>query len=314
MSIIDPVIVFFIIGLIAERSSSGLKIPAAFYETVSIYLLLAIGIKGGIKLFHTQPSELLLPLLASAAAGIVVTILAWFLARRIVGVGPDDAVSMAAHYGSCSAVTYAVVVNELNRAKIVYEPFAAVLLVCLEIAGLMAAVVLARKTCAPTGHPGASAWREIFLGKTTILLLGGLVAGYTIAATDQTQMKFFFTDLFKGFLALFMLEMGIVTAQRFGELRQLGLRLTVFALLMPLLAAGIGMAAASMAGMTPGGTVILATLCASASYIAAPAVVRMLLPKANLSLALTASLALTFPFNILAGIPLYTAVVGWIRG
>lgn len=306
MTFFDPVILFFVLGVIAQLAKSDLKIPDAFYDTISIYLLLAIGIKGGIELAKTEISQLFIPGVATIILGASVTLVAYALLRGAFKFENTNAIAIAAHYGSCSAVTYAVVANFLNQSGVPYEKFCTVLLVFLEIPGIMMAVALSQWTrrSKETVHY-AELLQEVFLGKTVLLLVGGVVIGVFIHHSGNNQMHFFFFDLFKGFLAIFMLEMGVVTAKRFGDIKTAGISLVIFGIVMPLVAAGMGMTAGILSGLSPGGTIVLATLAASASYIAAPAAVRIILPEANISLCMTAALAITFPFNIIIGIPLY---------
>ncbi len=314
MSSLDPVVLFFVLGVVAGLVKSGLKIPVDFFNTVSIYLLLAIGVKGGIEIAHVGLMELARPALVVLGLGVLLTFIAFVIVRKIGKWDLANAISLAAHYGSVSAVTFAVAISYLEELKIPFEEYSVALLVFMEIPAIAVAAflteILIRKDKARV--PVKRLLHEIFLGKSILLLMGGLAIGAFIAYSGNEQLNFFFIDLFKGFLALFILEMGVLTAERFGECKKAGRFLVVFGILFPLFAAVLGIYAASLAGLSYGGSILLATLAASASYIAAPAAIKITLPEANGALALTAALGVTFPFNILFGIRIYHAMVEWL--
>lgn len=308
MNLLDPVILFFILGVIAQIVKSDLKIPDDFYNTISIYLLLAIGIKGGIELYKTGIGAIIYPAIGTIILGPVIAFLAFSILRYIIKFNKVDSIAIAAHYGSCSAVTFAVITDYLRSALIPYEEFSTVLLVLFEIPGIAAAILLA-KVDVHSKFDIKSLIHDIFFGKSILLLVGGLFIGIFIGFSATKQLNFFFIDLFKGFLAIFMLEMGIVTAKRLGDLKKVGFPLLVFGIVFPIIASILGIITGILCGLSPGGTIILATLAASASYIAAPAAVQIILPNANPTLYLTLALGITFPFNIIFGIHLYTYFV-----
>ncbi len=307
---LDPVVLFFLLGWLGGWVKSGLKIPESFYNVLSIYLLLSIGIKGGIELFHAEPSRLLLPAISTLLLSIAVCSLAWLYLRKIGKFSVADASAMAAHYGSVSAVTFAVVITWLKDQKMPYEEYVTVLLVLMEVPAIAYSIFLYRtmEMKRVAGEKLSSVVQEVLLGKSMILLVGGLLIGVFTAWQQNDQLNTFFFGMFKGFLAIFMLEMGVVTSGRMQDLRKSGLFLLLFGMTMPLLAATLGMVTGWLAGMSEGGTVILSTMAASASYIAAPAAIRVAIPDANPSYYLTAPLGITFPFNIIAGIPLYATM------
>lgn len=307
LSSIDPVVLFFVLGLVAGLAKSGLKIPADFFNTISIYLLLAIGVKGGIEMAHVNLAEFVKPALGTLLLGCITTVLAFGIIRKWGKMDAANAIAIAAHYGSVSAVTFAVAVSYLEQAGIPFEEYSVVLLVLLEIPSIAVAVILAEWLVHKKGKdvPLRKLLHEVFFGKSILLLLGGLGIGFFIARTGNEQLNFFFLDLFKGFLALFILEMGVLTAERLSELKKVGLFLIGFGLLFPLLGASIGLLIATFSGLSLGGAILLATMAASASYIAAPAAMKITLPSANPSYSLTAALGITFPFNVLIGIQLY---------
>lgn len=303
MNSIDPVILFFLFGLVAGLLRSELKLPSALYDSLSIFLLLAIGLKGGQGL-ATQPLGPLLPqLLAVIALGIVQTVLAFGALRRIFRFDRANAAATAAHYGSVSVATFAVAAAWLSSRSIDVEPQMAILLAVMEIPAILVGIVLARGVSKDTDW--RSLGHEAFLGKGVTLLLGGMAIGWAAGPAGLQPIKIMYIDLFKAVLTLFLLEMGLIVSRQVDELKRRGLSLIAFGLLMPLLSACLGLGTGMMLGLSVGGMTMLATLAASASYIAVPAAMRIAVPEANPAVSLAGSLGVTFPFNILAGVPLY---------
>ena len=293
-------------GWVCWALRTDLRLPEAIYQLLSIYLLLAIGLKGGRLVAASGLGELLWPVLATLALGVVIPLLAFWVLRRLGGFRRADAAAIAAHYGSVSAGTFAVVVAYLLAKGVTFERYMPLFVAILEIPAILVGIVLAKGISRET-HWGELG-REIFLGKSIMLLLGGLVIGAIAGKEAIKPLEPLYTSMFKPVLAFFLLEMGLIASGQLGALKQFGLRLAAFALLMPLLGALIGALLARFMGLSLGGTAMLATLAASASYIAVPAAMRLALPEANPSLSLTASLGISFPFNILIGIPLYLAL------
>ncbi|GAB3182373.1 sodium-dependent bicarbonate transport family permease [Telluribacter humicola] len=304
-SLLDPVVLFFLLGAFAGMVKSDLRIPQAFYNTLSIYLLLSIGIKGGIELYKNSLSSIALPALGTIALGGIITVIAFLILKHLGKFDKTNAVAIATHYGSVSAVTFAVVLSYLRDRHVGYEEYMTVLLVMLEIPSIAVGIFMAKWSNGPTRMNPKALFHEIFLGKTILLLVGGLLIGVATAYTGNQQLNFFFFDLFKGFLAVFMLEMGVVASKRFPDLKKVGLFLASFGIIMPLLSSLIGIGVAIMTGLSVGGAIALGTMAASASYIAAPAAMKIALPEANATYYLTASLGISFPFNIIFGIPIY---------
>ena len=309
--VIDVVVLFFVLGVFARLVKSDLKLPEALYETLSIYLLLAIGLKGGIEL-SKQPLATLVPqVLACMALGFVIPLVLYPLARalRLNGL---DAAALVAHYGSVSVVTFAVATAALTRQGIAYESHAALWVAVMEAPGLVAGILLARWSQRQAGGARQTAWGElahdVLFGKSVLLLLGGLFIGAVAGVEGTAPIKSVFIDPFKGVLALFLLELGLVAGGRLAEVRRFGAAVLVIGLGVPpvlaLAGAGLGWAL----GLSTGGVALLATLAGSASYIAAPTAMRIAVPQANAALSITAALGVTFPFNILVGIPLYIAL------
>ncbi|SEJ61527.1 hypothetical protein SAMN05216201_11265 [Pseudomonas linyingensis] len=299
---LDPVVLFFVFGLTAGLLKSELKLPPALYETLSILLLLAIGLHGGVELAEQASLALLGQAGLVLGLGIALPLLAFALLR---GLRFDriNAASVAAHYGSVSAGTFAVVVAYLASREIFFESYMPLFVAILEIPAILVGILLAKGISRDTHWKELG--REIFLGKSIMLLLGGLVIGALAGKEAIKPLEPLYTGMFKPVLAFFLLEMGLIASGQLGSLRQYGVRLAAFALCMPLLGALVGALLARLMGLSLGGTAMLATLAASASYIAVPAAMRLALPEANPSLSLTAALGITFPFNILIGIPLY---------
>ena len=310
LSGIDPIVLFFALGLLAGVMKADLRLPPAIYEFVSTLLLLAIGMKGGIELARQPATGLLSDLVLTLLLGILLTFLAFFILRGLGRLDRANAAAVAAHYGSVSIGTFAVAVAFLATAGIAYEPTLPLLLVLLEIPAIILGILLARGIQA--GTPWGEIAREVLLGKSVLLLLGGLLIGWTAGPVGLEPLAPLFFDLFKGILAIFLLEMGLIAADHLGGFRRYGLFMGAFALLIPPCFAMIGIGFAELMGLSLGGTILLATLAGSASYIAAPAAMRSAVPEANPALSLTAALAITFPFNILIGIPLYQRIATWL--
>lgn len=309
---IDPVILFFLLGAAAGLLRSELRLPAAVYELVTIVLLLSIGLKGGIELAR-QPFGTLVPqMLAVVVMGFALALLAFPVLRYIGRLARADASSIAAHYGSVSVGTYAVAVAYLGSREVAFEEHMPLLLVLLEVPAILVGIVLARGFS--RGTRWGSVAHEVFGGKGIVLLMGGLFIGWIAGPDGLSSIEPLFFDLFKGILALFLLEMGLITAAQIGGLRRHGLFLVAFGIAMPLFSGLVGAGLGAVIGLSLGGTAMLATLAASASYIAVPAAMRMSVPDANPTLSLAASLGVTFPFNVLLGIPIYYSFATWIHG
>lgn len=306
MNALDPVILFFLFGLAAGLLRSELRLPAAVYELVSMLLLISIGLKGGVELAKQPFGELVPQLIVVIAMGLLLPGLAFPVLRHVGRLARADAASIAAHYGSVSVGTYAVAAAWLGSRRIPYEEHMPLLLTVLEIPAILIGILLARGLSGRI-EPGKVA-HEIFLGKGIVLLIGGLLIGWVSGPQGLVSVEPLFFDLFQGILALFLLEMGLITAAQFGSLKKSGIFLILFGIGMPLFSALVGAVLGRLLELSPGGTAMLATMAASASYIAVPAAMRISVPEANPTLSLAASLGVTFPFNVLAGIPLYYAL------
>ncbi|WP_022960853.1 sodium-dependent bicarbonate transport family permease [Halopseudomonas pelagia] len=306
---LDPVVLFFVFGLIAGLVKSELKLPPALYDTLSIVLLLAIGLHGGVELAEQASAALLGQTLAVLAMGVALPLLAFPLLRGL-RFPRVDAASIAAHYGSVSAGTFAVVIAYLLARDIVFESYMPLFVAVLEVPAIIVGILLAKGIRRDTDWKALG--HEVFLGKSIMLLLGGLMIGVLAGKEAIAPLEPLYTSMFKPVLAFFLLEMGLIASRHLGSLRTTGVRLVAFALVFPLIGATIGALLGQLIGLSVGGMTVLATLGASGSYIAVPAAMRLALPEANPALSLTASLGITFPFNILVGIPLYLSLAEWL--
>jgi hypothetical protein len=313
-NLLDPVILFFVVGLIAGIFKTDLKLPEPIYEVLSIYLLIAIGLKGGIQLSESHFNKIIFPIIGTILIGVIIPVIAYIILRKIGKFDRANAAAIAAHYGSVSAVTYAVVIAFLDKFKISYESYTTVLLVLLEIPAIAVGILIAKVKASKGPFSISKLVKEVLFGRSIYLLVMGLLIGYVLGPEKITSIKILFTDLFKGLLAFFLLEMGLVTSYRLKDLKRVGLFLIAFGIIMPLISAVIGTLVGWIVGLSVGGTTVLATLAASASYIAAPAAMRIAVPEANPTFYLTASLGVTFPFNIIFGIPIYYWMASIIVG
>jgi hypothetical protein len=312
LNLLSPVVLAFVLGIIAVLVKSDLKIPEALSSSLSIYLLLAIGLKGGAELSGTPLSQLWKPALFTFLLGCITPVLSYLVLRRLGNLGIADAAAIAAHYGSVSIVTFIAAQSFLQNAGIPFEGFMPTLVAILEVPAIVIALLIARQRLGTAGTISESL-REILAGKSILLLLGGLLIGLLAGKQGLEPVTPLFVDPFRGALMLFLLEMGMVAAKRLRDLRKAGLFLLAFGIFMPIIQGFLGVYLGMLAGLSLGGIAIFGTMAASASYIAAPAAVRIALPQANPGYYLTASLGITFPFNLAFGIPLYYAMANMVK-
>ena len=331
-SFLDPAILFFAFGVLAGTLKSNLEIPPAISRFLSLYLLMALGLKGGFALAKSGlTSEVAIGLACAVALAVIIPALGYGLLCRIVPA--FDAAAIAATYGSVSAVTFITAVQYLESNGISYGGHMAAAMALMESPAIVLAVLAAnllRQRAASGGvvlaQGGAAALRPgapsgLSLGRmlhqsltdgAQLLLLGSMLVGLLSGDTGKASMQPFSGDLFKGMLAFFLLDMGLLTARSAGQLKGTSPRLLAYGICAPLLHAGLALALAGAVGMAAGDAALLAVLAASASYIAVPAVLRHALPEARPSLYFGMSLGLTFPFNILLGIPIYVACASYL--
>lgn len=294
----------FIFGFLAARIKSDVRVPDAIYAFLSIYLLFGIGLKGGHSLKTSSVSELATPALTTIVCGILIPLLAFLTLKLIKVLNDVDRGSIAAHYGSTSLVTFSAGLLFLESNNVFVEGYAPALLTLLEIPGLIVGIFLASRSLT-TKVRWSSTLKEVLLGKTVLLLAGGLAIGLITSNEGYMKVSPFFVDLLNGLLVLFLLHLGYLAGSNFSEIRKVGAPLAAFGIFFPLLSGLIGVTAGSLIGMSVGGATMLGILAASASYIAAPAAVSVALPTASPTLALMSSIGITFPFNLILGIPIY---------
>jgi hypothetical protein len=315
---IDPVVAFFLLGLIARLGRSDLRVPEPLYEALSIFLLLAIGLKGGVQLAVQPLSEVWAIALVAMAWSALIPVLLSPVLIGLVKLGRIDAAAVAAHYGSVSVVTFAVAQTTLSARGLTPEPWMALLVALMEAPGIVVGIVLARRAQAgpAPSATAATTWgrllHEVVFGKAIVLLLGGLLIGWAFGPVALAPIDPLFSGLFRGVLALFLLELGLVVGQRLPQLRQAGWRLVAFGVLAPIALGLTGAVFAWWVGLSLPGMVVFAALSASASYIAAPTALRMAVPQADPGLSIGAALGVSFPFNVVFGIPIYLAWAEWL--
>jgi uncharacterized protein len=317
-NLLDPAILFFVFGILAGILKSNLEIPPQIARFLSLYLLMALGLKGGFALAKSGlTAEVSISLACAIGLALVVPAIGYALLRRFLN--GFDAAAIAATYGSVSAVTFITAVQFLDGRGIAYGGHMAAAMALMESPAIVMAVLFAKlarqRVGAATGkplrvqsHDGSigSILKESFTDGAQLLLLGAMVVGLVTGESGKAAMQPFTGDLFKGMLSFFLLDMGLQAARNMGELKGKSPWLLAYAIFGPLVHAGLALALGMVAGMSQGDTALLMVLAASASYIAVPAVIRHAIPEANPSIYFGMSLGLTFPFNILIGIPLYT--------
>jgi len=314
-NLISPIILSFVLGLVAALARSSLSVPEAVAKGLSIYLLFAIGFKGGASVAaHGVDLTLLLALVAGVGLSLALPVLAFGLLRGMTRLAPLDAAAVAGHYGSISIVTFVSATAILAARGIGAEGYMVAVAAAMEAPAILSALWLAARA-GSGGRMDAALWREVLLNGSIVLLIGAFVIGAATGERGLAEIESFIVNPFKGVLCLFLLDMGLVAGRGLRQSRGLlGAGAVGFAILMPLVSAAVTLPLALLLGLSPGGTALFMTLAASASYIAVPAAMRVALPEANPAIYLTLSLGLTFPFNLSLGIPLYLAAAEWAHG
>ena len=329
-SFLDPAILFFAFGVMAGMLKSNLEIPHQISRFLSLYLLMALGLKGGFALAKSGLTlEVAVSLSCAVALAVLIPALSYLVLRRIVS--GFDAAAIAATYGSVSAVTFITAVQHLESHGIPFGGHMAAAMALMESPAIVIAIVTANVLRQRTAGGGVSiamgggaalaaparlsmgrVLHESFTDGAQLLLLGSMLVGLLSGESGKASMEPFSGDLFKGMLAFFLLDMGLLTARNFGQLKGKAPGLLAYGICAPLVHAMLALALAAAVGMSAGNAILLTVLAASASYIAVPAVLRHAVPEANASLYFGMSLGLTFPFNILIGIPLYASAATWL--
>ena len=304
-TITSPAVLAFVLGVLAALLRSDVRLPDAVHTALSSYLLLAIGLKGGAGLREAGLAEVAVPVLAAIALGVVTPLFAWGALRVLTRLNPVDRAAVTAHYGSTSLVTFTAAVALLESQNEPYEAYAATLLAVLEVPGILVGLLLAGGAA---GAGRAEAVREVLTGRSILLLTGGLAIGALATPASYDNVAPLFVTLFPGVLVLFLLDLGVLAGRRLRDVPAAGPGLVVAAVLIPVVNGSLGVLVGTAVGLSPGGAALLGVLTGSASYIAAPAAVRLALPQANPAYYLTTSLGITFPFNLVLGIPLYFAL------
>lgn len=302
----DIVVMFFLLGLISGLIRSDLAIPKAAYDVLSLLLMLTIGLKGGMALHGNMGLHLFYELLGVAALGFLIPLILFPLLRKVVKLKLADAASFTAHYGSVSAGTFAVALAYAESNQLLVNGQVTLYLVLLEVPAIILGLVLYRHfSTSEIKTSGASLLHESLTNRGVVLLMGGVLIGWMYGPSQGSDVTDLYTSAFTGVLALFLLEMGLVASDSLRKVRLDQVRVIVFALLAPTVLSLFGIGVGKMLGLPDGSTLVLAALTASASYIAAPVAIRSAIPDADIGLAMLASLGVTFPFNVIVGIPLY---------
>ena len=324
-NLLVPAVLFFALGFLARVIRSDLRFPPEMAKALSIYLLVAIGIHGGYELAKADLLTALHALLWAVVLGLTLPVLGYFVLLATRRVDGFNAAAIAAHYGSVSAGTFLTAIAYLKSIGVEYESYPVIMLAVMESPAIVIGLLLAAWTRGRARAGGATAatgggnlghiLREAFTNGSVVLLIGAMVIGTVATPASIDSIKPFVNDIFMGVLCLFLLEMGLEAARRIEDFRRVGLLLVAFGVLMPVVSGLIGVAIGhGMLGFSIGGTTLVAVLAASASYIAVPPAMRLAVPEANPSLYLTLSLGVTFPFNVVFGIPLYHWVATRVAG
>lgn len=315
-NLLSPIILFFALGLAAAFARSDLTVPEAVAKGLSIYLLFAIGFKGGASVAaHGIDATLLLSLLAGIVLSFVLPVIAFGLLRVMTGLSVVDAAAVAGHYGSISIVTFVAASSVVTSSGLMAEGYMVAVAAVMEAPAILSALWIIARFGSQQAEMEDGLMREIMLNGSIVLLVGSFLIGWITEADGLELIAPFIVTPFQGVLCLFLLDMGLVAGRGLREARDV-LRpgLFAFGVLMPLIGSSLGLAVGMMLGLSLGGVVLFMTLSASASYIAVPAAMRVALPEANPSIYLTMSLGVTFPFNLTLGIPIYLAVARTVTG
>ena len=325
-NLLTPIILFFLFGIIAARIKSDLKIPAAISEFLPIYLLAAIGLHGGIEMRNTGFENMLIPMFVAIGLSLLFTLNHYQILRRLGKFNLFDSYALASTYGAVGAVHFSVGLSFLKNQGVSSEGYIAAILAVLEPLAFILAIFMTNMAVAKqikakkqsfsdddseidiglnqTKTKLSKVLHESITGKAIVILLGSIVIGYIIGKDGFEPIKIVFDDMFTGAIVIFMIEMGIIAGQRLDDIKKVGIFLTAFAIIIPLFNGTIGVLVSTALGLSVGGAVMFGLLMASASFIAAPAVLRHAIPQAKPSLYITSALGITFPFNIIVTLPI----------
>ena len=315
-----PAILFFALGFMAQLVRSDLKFPADLAKALSIYLLVAIGLHGGMELAKIDAVDAIGAIVAALGLGFGLPIVAYLILSNIARIDRLNAAAIAAHYGSVSAGTFVTAIAFLDSLKVPYESQPVIMLAIMESPAIIIGLALANLARKEDGNGHGHQRRvsrelvhDAFTNGSVVLLLGGMLIGAIAQPAGLNKIMPFYEMMFMGVLSLFLLDMGMEASRRIGDFRKVGPSLLVFGVVMPLIGGMVGLAVGHwLLGFGVGGTLLVAVLAASASYIAVPPAMRLAIPEASPALFLTLSLGVTFPFNIIVGIPLYFSAAQWL--
>jgi uncharacterized protein len=332
-NLLTPIVLFFILGIVAARIKSDLKIPEAISEFLPIYLLAAIGLHGGIEMRKTGFESMLIPMIVAIALSLAMTMNHYQILRKLGKFNIFDSYALASTYGAVGAVTFSVGLSFLKNQGIESEGYIAAILAVLEPLAFILAIFMTnmavskqmktKKQTLAKGDAGedfgifdsqsskatlSHVLRDSITGKAVVILIGSIVIGYVIGNEGFAPIKILFEDLFVGAIVIFLIEMGIIAGQRLDDVKKVGAFLIGFSIVIPTLNGIIGVFAAAFLGLSVGGAVMFGLLLASASFIAAPAVLRTAIPQAKPSLYITSALGITFPYNIIILLPIMLTI------
>lgn len=315
-NLLTPMILCFALGLFAALARSELSIPEAVAKGMSIYLLFSIGFKGGVAVAdHGLDGRLIAALGAGVVLSFVIPFAAFALLKVMTRLNPTDAAAVAAHYGSVSIVTFVTGSSVVQGAGLVAEGYMVAVAAAMEAPAIISALYLATRSGGRAEKIDADLWREILLNGSIVLLVGSFLIGLVTGQGGMVRIEAFIVAPFQGVLCLFLLDMGLVAGRgMLNSKRVLTPGVLAFGMVMPVIGAAFGLGAAMLLGLSPGGMALMMVLAGSASYIAVPAAMRVALPDANPSIYLTLSLGVTFPFNLVIGIPAWVAVATALGG
>lgn len=316
-NLISPLTLAFLLGMLATLIRSDLEIPEPVIRIFAIFLLFSIGLQGGRELAQSDPAAMLGGLGVAALIVLGIPVLAFLVARHVIGLDIRNAAGVAALYGSVSSVTFVVARSYAEASGTPMEGYVTGLVALMEL-GILVALFIGRLALARSEGGQQSGLSTILMetlrGRGLLLLGGGMVIGAVSGESNYSKIEPYFVDLFRGVLVLFLLEMGMTAARQLGEFARVGLKMAAFGIVMPLVHGTIFSGLATLAGLPMGSAFVLGAVAASASYIDAPAAVRATFPQANPSIWLTASLGITFPFMLIVGVPVIYAISGFWQG
>lgn len=317
-NLLTPAIMFFALGVLAGFFKSDLEIPDSISRYLSIYLMMSIGFKGGVAINQAGAitNEMIATMAAGVALGFIQPFIGYKLLKLTTKLDSATAAAVAAHYGSISMVTFVTAVTFLGTNEVVYAGYIIAVLALMEAPAIVSGLFIAHKADPRTLHPDESKKlrREIFTNGAILLLFGSFIVGWVTGTPGMEKMHGFLVTPFQGILALFLLDMGLLVAKNLHQLKNFTFSLIAFGIYMPLMGAAAGLGLSYVIGLDVGTATLFTVLTASASYIAVPAAMRLALPEAKAAIYVPMSLAITFPFNIVLGIPLYYACAQYLLG